>query len=112
MALALNLYLPALAPNLHLPALAPNLYLMALPQICIYRPWLQIFIYRSWSVWSLGLGIPTLSPQFVFTGPGLQFVLPCSEFVFTFLFVVVAVVAVIAVISLDYNPRQGMSDKL
>ena len=53
-ALAPNLYLSALAPNLYLPALAPNLYLTAQP--------------------SLSLHIPTLSPQFVFTGPGLWFV--------------------------------------
>ena len=50
-ALAPNLYLSAVAPNLYLPALAPNLYLTAQP--------------------SLSLHIPTLSPQFVFTGPGL-----------------------------------------
>ena len=50
-ALAPNLYLPALAPNLYLPALAPNLYLPAQP--------------------GLSLHIPTLSPQFLFTGPGL-----------------------------------------
>ena len=49
-----NLYLPTLAPNLYLPALAPNLYLPAQP--------------------GLSLHIPTLSPQFLFTGPGLWFV--------------------------------------
>ena len=68
------------------------------PPICVYRPWLQIFIYRPWSVWSLGLQIPTLSPQSVFTGPGLRFLLPCSEFAFTFLSIVVAVAVVILAI--------------
>ena len=48
-----NLSLPALASNLSLPALAPNFYLPAL-----VSP-------------SLGLQIPTLPPQSVFTGPGL-----------------------------------------
>ena len=72
--------------------------------ICIYRPWPQIFIYRPCPVRNLGLHKPILSPQFVLTGPGLRSVLPCSEFAFTFLFVVAAVVVVIlaiVVISLD-----------
>ena len=43
------------------------------PSICVYRPWPPICIYRSWSLRSLGLHIPTLSPQFVFTGPNLRF---------------------------------------
>ena len=55
------------------------------PQICIYRLWPQIFIYQPWSVRSLGLHIPTLPPQFLFTGPGLRFLLPCSEFAFNLL---------------------------
>ena len=46
-----NLYLLALAPSFYLTALTPNLYLPAQP--------------------GLSLHIPTLSPQFVFTGPGL-----------------------------------------
>ena len=66
--------------------------------ICVYRPWLQIFICRPWSVRSLGLQILTLSPQSVFTGPGLRFLLPCSEFAFTFLSIVVAVAAVLLAI--------------
>ena len=41
----------ALAPNLYLLALAPNLYLPAQPALSLY--------------------IPSLPPQFVFTGPGL-----------------------------------------
>ena len=41
---------------------------------------------------------PCPSPQFAFTGPGLRFVLPCSEFEFVFLFVVVAVVVIVVVI--------------
>ena len=61
-ALAPNLYLPALAPNLYLPALAPNLYL---PQF-VLTPNLYLPAQPS-----LILHIPTLSPQFVFTGPGL-----------------------------------------
>ena len=69
-ALAPNMYLMALAPNLYLPTLAPNLYLLVLP---------QIFICRLRSVRSLSLHMPTLSPQFVFTGSGLRFLLPCSE---------------------------------
>ena len=68
------------------------------PPIYVYRPWLQIFIYRPWSVRSLGLQIPTLSPQSVFTGLGLRFLLPCFEFAFTFLSVVVAVAAVLLAI--------------
>ena len=76
------------------------------PPICIYRPPLQIFIYWPWSVRSLGLQIPTLSPQPVFTGSGLRFLLPCSEFAFTFLqqwlVAVAAVLLAIAVISQDY----------
>ena len=63
--------------------------------ICIYRPWPQIFFYRPWSVRGLGLHIPTLSPQFVFAGPGLRFLFPCSDFAFTFLSIVVAVAVVI-----------------
>ena len=47
-------------------------------QLCIYRPWPQIFIYRPWSVQSLDLHIPTSSPQFVFTGPGLIFITALS----------------------------------
>ena len=64
-------------------------------QICIYQPWPPIPIYRPWSpiciyrLWPppcvypkfvfagsarcLSLHIPTLPPQFVFTGPGLRF---------------------------------------
>ena len=61
-ALAPNLYLPALASNLYLPALAPNLYL---PQF-VFTPNLYLPSQPS-----LILHIPTLSPQFVFTGPGL-----------------------------------------
>ena len=37
-------------------------------------------------------------PQFAFTGPGVRFVLPCSEFEFASLFVVVAVVVIVVVI--------------
>ena len=87
--------------------LGPQFVYLPWPQICIYRPWhpicvyrswLQIFIYRPWSVRSLGLQIPTLSPQSVFTGLGLRFLLPCFEFAFTFLSVVVAVAAVLLAI--------------
>ena len=35
------------------------------------------------------------SPKFVFTGPGQRFLLPCPEFAFTFLSIVVAVAAII-----------------
>ena len=77
-ALAPNLCLPAPAPNLCLPALAPNFYLPALV--------------------SLGLHIPTLSPQFVFTGSDLRLLLLCSDFAFTFLSIVVAVAVVILAI--------------
>ena len=59
-ALAPNLYLLALAPNLYLPALAPNFYLLALAPN-LYLP----------AQPGLSLHIPILSPQFVFTGPGL-----------------------------------------
>ena len=90
--LAPNLYLPtlapnsystALAPNLYLPALAPNFYLLALVSL---EP---------------GLAYTKLDPrQFVFTGPGLRFLLPYSEFAFTFLSIVVPVAeVVIALIS-------------
>ena len=57
------------------------------PPICIYRPWPPICIYRPWpppcvylkfvftgSARCLSLHLLTLSPQFVFTGPGLRFV--------------------------------------
>ena len=57
-ALALNLYLPALVPNFYLPALAPNFYLLVL---ACPEP---------------ELAYANLVPQFVFTGPGLRFVLP------------------------------------
>ena len=90
-ALAPKLYLPALAPNLHLTALAPNLYLPTLAANLYLPAWPPIFFYRRWSVRSLGLHIPPLSPQFVFTGPDLRFLLPFSEFTFTFLSIVVAV---------------------
>ena len=59
-------------------------------QICIYQPWPPICIYQPWppacvypkfvfisSARCLSLHIPTLSLQFVFTGPGLRFV--CSQ---------------------------------
>ena len=103
-ALTPNLCLPALAPNLYLTALAPNLYLLTLAPN-LYLPALaRIFIHQSWSVRGLGLHLPTLTPQFVFTGHGLRFLLPCSEFALTLLSIEVAVAAVIlaiAVISLD-----------
>ena len=67
-----NLHLPALAPNLCLPALAPNLYLSALAPN-LYLPALAPNLYLTAQP-SLSLHIPTLSPQFVFTGPGLWFV--------------------------------------
>ena len=77
-ALAPNLYLPTLAPNLYLQALAPNFYLLALVSL---EP---------------GLAYTNLDPrQFVFTDPGLRFLLPYSEFAFTFLSIVVAVAEVI-----------------
>ena len=62
-----------------------------------------IFVYNVYIfIWgiciTLGLHIPTLSPQFVFTGPGLRFLSPCSEFAFTFLSIVVAVAAVLLAI--------------
>ena len=91
-------WLPTLVPNLYLTALAPNLYLRPWPQICFYWSWPQIFLYRPWSVRSLGLHTSTSSPQFVFTGPGLQFLLPSPEFAFTFLSIVVAVAVVILAI--------------
>ena len=79
-ALAPNLYLPALAPNLYLPDLAPNLYLPALAPN-LYLPALAPNLYLPQFVFtpnlylpsqpSLILHIPTLSPQFVFSGPGL-----------------------------------------
>ena len=107
LALALNLYLPALAPNLHLTALAPNLYLPTLAANLYLPAWPQIFIYRPWSVRSLGLHIPTLSPQFVFTGPELRFLLPCSEFTFTFLSIAVAVAVVILAIATFHTRKTG-----
>ena len=71
-ALAPNLYLPALAPNLYLPTLAPNLYLPALAPN-LYLPALAPNLYLPAQP-GLSLHIPTLSPQFLFTGPGLWFV--------------------------------------
>ena len=57
------------------------------PPICIYRPWPPPYVYRPWtppcvypkfaftgSPRGLSLHIATLSPQFVFTGPGLRFI--------------------------------------
>ena len=64
----------ALSPNLYLLTLAPNLYL---PALVSQEP---------------GLHIPTLHPEFVFTGPGLRFLLQYSEFAFTFLVVAVTVI--------------------
>ena len=91
---------PTLAPNFYLTALAPNLCLRPWLQICFYWSWPQIILYRPWSVRSLGLHTPTSSPQFAFTGPGLQFLLPSPEFAFTFLSIVVAVAVVILAIVL------------
>ena len=69
LALAPNLHLLALAPNLYLPALAPNLYLLALvPNL--YLPALAPNLYLPAQP-GMSLHIPTSSPQFVFTGPGL-----------------------------------------
>ena len=79
-----NLYLPALAPNLYLPVLVPNLYLPTLA--------------RNFYLPTLVLHIPTLSPQFAFTDPGLRFLLLCNDFAFTFLSIVVAVTVVILAI--------------
>ena len=70
----------AQVPNLYLPALAPNFYL---PALVSPKP---------------GLADTNLVPQSVFTGPGLRFLLPCSEFAFTFLSIVVAVAAVLLAI--------------
>ena len=64
---------------------------------------------------SLGLRMPTLSPQFVFTSPGLRFLLLCSDFAFALLSAVVAVAVVVlamVVASWDYSPGQDISDKL
>ena len=66
--------------------------------ICIYQPWPEIFIYRPWSVRNLDLHIPTMSSQFVYTDPGLRFLLLCNDFAFTFLSIVVAVTVVILAI--------------
>ena len=44
---------------------------------------------------SLGLRMPTLSPQFVFAGPDLRFLLLCSDFAFALLSAVVAVAVVV-----------------
>ena len=105
MALAPNLYLPVLAPNLCIPALAPNLYLTVLAAN-LYLPALARNFYLPALVSPKpGLADTNLAPQSVFTGPGLRFLLPCSEFAFTLLSIVVAVPAVllaIAVISYDY----------
>ena len=76
---------PALAPNFIYRPWPPNCAYRPWPPICIYQPWPQIFIYQPWSVRSLGLHIPTLFPQFVFTGPGLRFLLPCSQLAFNLL---------------------------
>ena len=92
------LWPPTLAPNLYLTTLSPNLYLRPWPQICFYWSWLQIFLYRPWSPRSPSLHTPTSSPRFVFTGPGLQFLLPSPEFAFNFLSIVVAVAVVILAI--------------
>ena len=64
---------------------------------------------------SLGLRMPTLTPQFVFTGPDLRFLLRCSDFAFALLSAVVAVAVVVlamVVASWDYSPGQDISDKL
>ena len=68
---------------------------------------------------SLGLRMPTLSPQFVFAGPDLRFLLLCSGFAFALLSAVVAVAVAVAVVVLvmvvaswDYGPGQDISDKL
>ena len=42
-----------------------------------------------------GLHIPTLPPEYVFTGTGIRFLLQYSEFAFTFLLLVVAVTVII-----------------
>ena len=72
--------LTALSPNLYLLTLAPNLYL---PALVSQEP---------------GLHIPTLHPEFVFTGPVLRSLLQYSEFAFTFLSLVVAVTVIILAI--------------
>ena len=92
-ALAPNLYLTVLAPNLYLPTLAPNLYLPALA-LNFYTP--ALVSPRP------GLHVPTLTPQFVFTGHGQRFLLPCCEFAFTLLSIVVALAAVILAIVVIY----------
>ena len=83
------MYLLALAPNLCLPTLAPNLYLLALAK--------NFHIPALVSPES-ELAYTNLVPQFVFTGPGLRFLSPYSEFTFTFLSTVAAVAAVILAI--------------
>ena len=47
---------------------------------------------------SLGLRMPTLSPQFVFAGPDLRFLLLCSDFAFALLSAVVAVAVAVVVL--------------
>ena len=73
----LQFVLLALSSNLYLLTLAPNLYL---PALVSQEP---------------GLHIPTLHPEFVFTGPGLRFLLQYYEFAFLFLSLVVAVTVII-----------------
>ena len=86
-----NLYLPALAPNLCLPALALNLYLTPLATTLapnLYLPalapnfYLPVLVSPKPGLTDSNIAPP---PQSVFTGPGLRFLLPCSEFAFTFL---------------------------
>ena len=84
-----NLNLPALAPNLYLTSLSPNLYLLTL------APNLYLLALVSPEP---GLHIPKLPPEYVFTGPGVRFLLQYSEFAFTFLFLVVAVTVIILAI--------------
>ena len=99
-----NLYLPALAPNLCLPALALNLYLTPLATTLapnLYLPalapnfYLPVLVSPKPGLTDSNIAPP---PQSVFTGPGLRFLLPCSEFAFAFLSIVISVAAVLLAI--------------
>ena len=106
LALAPSLYLPALAPKLCLPALAPNLYLPVLaPNLCL--PALAPNFYLPALVSPKpGLADTNLVPPICIYWPWPTILLPCSEFAFIFLSIVVAVAAVllaIVVVSQDYQ---------
>ena len=77
-------------------SMAPNLYLPVLGPKFLFTGSGLQFLLP---VWSLSLYIPTLSPQFVFLGPCTRFELPIRNVKIAFIYLLVAVAVVVAILA-------------